>query len=172
MKRPSKRAATCGSKLEPGEILISDAGFNSDEHLVLSMCRLYFQSFAVPESQAWSRVFPTAEHRFGPKQGPDLAARVFEVVQELRFARHSHFRYSNPLCGGCSRILTEHERQLMGIFIGLRTGHQSDVFASAMVLCEGNASRNVIARMRVLCTLFDGSHTGGEVSPQTSATRH
>ncbi|MBL3569967.1 hypothetical protein DSD19_14860 [Rhodovulum sp. BSW8] len=124
---------------------------------MLTVARHFFQSFAKPQSEGWIRALAAAEQRFRPgmhaASAADMAVRLLAALQELRAARTSGFRFSNPDCPGCAARLTEQERQFMDVLIALRRGKRSKAHAAAMMLCEGNPTDSFLRAMADLAAL-------------------
>lgn len=158
MRAPgSHENGKCRRLVSDREIPVAEAGFDSLELSVLAISRFYFQSFAIPESQMWMRALEVARDCFGEARGGELGNLVLDMVQAMRLSRRSGFRFSNPGCACCSQILSENERQMMGVFIAVRHGLLSQAHAHAMILCEGNDTVEFLAAMTDLCERVLGS---------------
>lgn len=79
--------------------------------------------------------------------GSALSLRVSLVVNAMRRARSSCFRYSNPDCRHCAQRLTHEERLFLQVFRACRQGRISAAHAHAMILCEGGESRGFLQYM-------------------------
>lgn len=80
-------------------------GLDAFELVALVITRRFFASFANPASQGWIRAAQTAETCF---EGDDPGGRLLDllrVVQEMRMARRSPFRFSNADCARCAAVL-------------------------------------------------------------------
>ncbi|BAQ67730.1 hypothetical protein NHU_00561 [Rhodovulum sulfidophilum] len=158
----------CERRLGPLDRPLAEAGYDPSEHGVLTVARYYFQSFAFPNSQAWINAFAKAESLFPPGMAragaSEIAVAVLAAVQQMRAARGSGFRFSNPDCPGCARILSPHERQFMEVLVALRRGRRSRAHAAAMLICEGNASETFLVAMSDLAALT-GALSPGQVHP-------
>lgn len=119
------------------EIWRSDAGLDFCEETVLTLARLYFESFARPESMQWVKSLMLAQAHFGPDAGAVIGVRLLNALQAMRFARKSVFSFNSCECAGCSVVLTEHERRLMTIVKAARAGHDGVAQTELMMLCEG-----------------------------------
>lgn len=150
MKHHASKGACCGRPFDEKDILRDAAGLDAIEDTVLTIARHYFQSFAVPQSQAWMNAINLAEQAFGRQDGGQIAARVMSVLRAMRGARRSTFMFNSPGCKGCSAVLSEHERRLIGAFAALRRGALGQARVEAMMLCEGNATDALIYEMRAL----------------------
>lgn len=150
------------SKYGPGLIRVRDAGFDPAEETVLTIARLIFQSFTVPDSHAWCSSFAIAERRFDKEDSGQIVRLVLNMVQSMRRARRDGFHFSNPQCPQCSLFLSENERLFMGIVLATRRGHSSALHANAMVLCEGNDTRAYLAAVWQLCAALPKLVSTGE----------
>lgn len=148
----------CDRRLMAGEVLLARAGFDPAEHAVLTVARLFFQSFAIPQGHAWISAFARAGALFPPGTtragGPEIAVATLAAVQAMRAARKSAFRFSNPDCPGCARILGAHERHFMDVLCAFRRGARSRAHAASMLICEGNPADPFLAAMSDLAALI------------------
>ena len=119
------------------EIWHSDAGMDFYEETILTLARLYFESFARPETMNWVKSLMLAQAHFGPIAEPMIGVRLLNALQAMRFARQSVFSFNSCECPGCSTVLTEHERRLMTIVKATRAGHHGLAQTELMMLCEG-----------------------------------
>lgn len=124
------------------------------EAQILGIARWQFQSFAFPQSQSWIESFKAAERCFGPPMAGHVTYATLNVVQAMRLARSSTFKFSNPLCLKCARLMTEPERQLTSALAAVRQGERSAAYIHALLLTEGNDPEPLLSRMRVLCDLI------------------
>lgn len=145
------------------EMRVSQVGFDSDELAILSMIRMFCQSFAQPESQAWMRGFQVAEAQYPQAQALQIAKATLVVLQAMRVVRRDGFRFSNPDCPNCARKLTENERQLMAAITTAREGRRSALHANAMVLCGGGETGSLIAAIGRLNMLLSEQEPQGEL---------
>ena len=134
---------------------VQDFGFDDAERAVLSVLRLYCQSFASPETQAWIRSLTFAENAFPPENGLQIARAVLTILQVMRVARDEGFSFSNPDCHNCAQYLTEHERQLMSAIAASRRNHRSALHANVMVLCQGQNPEDLLQAIAHLCDLLE-----------------
>lgn len=133
---------------------VADAGFDSFELAVLAISRLFFQSFAVPDSQAWTRSYGEAYEVFSDQQASQINASVLATVQAMRMSRRSGFSFSSPDCENCCQLLSENERQFMAAITAARRGQRSALHANAMVLCEGNDAALFVSAVHDLSHLL------------------
>ncbi len=147
----------CHRRLLANECWVADAGMTEDQLSVLTIARYYFVAFADPSSQAWIRASTFARCAFGEARGALVSAAVLDAVQEIRMARRTMFRFSNPECPSCASVLRECERHLLAVIAALTRGQQSEVHAHAMLLCEGNTSEGLIGAASSLASLLPQS---------------
>lgn len=143
------------SKCCSDEMFLRDGGnstttISDTEHTVLQIARCYFQSFAVPQGQAWLYATSVAEYGFASAQAPMIAARVLDMVQGMRVSRRSNFQFSNPFCAHCSQIVTPHERLMMLCLAAYRAGRKDQAEAHALLLCEGNPMERFLIETQTL----------------------
>ncbi len=117
---------------------IDAIGCTVDEKAILHIARLFFRSFASPQTQSWMTAFSLAQHSFGGRDPEKIAVAVMKSVQTMGKARSSGFNFSNPDCAECSGNVTDHERQFISVLSDLRQGHRGTAHINAMLLCEGN----------------------------------
>lgn len=129
---------SCGGRPARKERYVAEMGYGVDERAILAIARHYFLTFADPASQAWMRAQMLARCTFEGDHGHKVSDAVLSFVRELRMARNSSFRFSNPDCPGCANILCECERQIMGVIIAVRRNQPSSAHGHALLLCEGN----------------------------------
>lgn len=128
----------CGRGLIGNERPLNELGFDHCEQAVLFIARYYFQSFAIPESQAWISALSEADRQFGTDDGARIATLILGYVQSVRVSRRSTFLFSTPECSGCSAIVTEHERRLISALGALRQLQPGRARMELLMLCEGN----------------------------------
>lgn len=148
----------CGrreQRLRNKECGLDDLPFVQSERAVLTMARLYFQTFVDPRSMAWARALTDADACFSPRDHPLVAAQVLAVVQAMRLSRRSCFQFNNPTCPCCSAIVTEHERRLILTLHAMRRGDNSRAQLEMMMLCEGNRTDAVLHCMAELARTLD-----------------
>ncbi len=140
----------CGRVPDTKDCDLSSLGLSLEEEVTLTVARLFFQSFCTPDSMAWIGAMAEAEARFGPEEGPLVAARLLGALQAIRRARRSTFLFNNPGCPGCSAIATEHERRLIVAIAALRRGDEGRARIEVMMLCEGNPGDRVVTALTAL----------------------
>lgn len=155
---------TCGATKNGPQY--SCDGYTAEELTVLNIARMYFTSFASPESHAWLGGISAALQLFDEDQGPKVAIGVLSMVQGMRRARQSVFHFNNPECPCCSRKLTDSERLFMAVLRQCRAGRIDAAASSAFVLCEGNDTHDFIkAAMALVEEVFETSKTQAKVLP-------
>lgn len=164
----ARTSAQCNRVAHVHDRLLSDTGFDIEERMCLDIARLFFSTFAAPQSQNWMRAFEYAEHVFDHGVGPTMAPLILKVIQSIRTSRTSVFTFSNPDCSGCARILTEHERRLMTAITSARYGRTERAHIEMMMLCEGNDTTVV---MQWLSQLADALPTPCAPLGSRSGTR-
>ncbi|MEL7213705.1 MAG: hypothetical protein AAGK92_13665 [Pseudomonadota bacterium] len=140
----------CGSANANPRLARTDR-LNPFEGKILTIARCYFQTFACPAGQTWIESFRMAEQFFKPEDASQYALGTLNVVQTMRSARRSTFKFSNPLCPGCSSLLTEAERQMTSALAAVRMGQRSSAHIHALLLTEGNDPQPMLRAMQDLC---------------------
>ncbi|MCP9484114.1 hypothetical protein NNA36_19300 [Shimia sp. CNT1-13L.2] len=141
---------------QPGHCRVDEAGLDALDIAVLAVVRLVCQSFAQPDSQAWTRCLAIAVEAFPAERSTETLVAVLDLVQAMRRYRTEGFRFSNPDCANCSMFLSENEQQLLGAVVAARRGQDSTLHAHAMVLCEGHSAGELLECARALGLLLDG----------------
>ena len=119
------------------EMDVVDFGF-------LTAARHFCASFASPQGSAWVFAMLSPETFFPGAESAEKMRRALAVVQEMRTSRRSTFRFSNPLCACCAGIVTQDERHLLQLVQHARMGQRSGAASSAMLLCEGHATKELM----------------------------
>lgn len=138
---------SCGRDTGVREIALHEAGFDDVETNILHLVRFFFQSYAVPNSQAWMSGLDLAEQIFGDVEGPSIALRIVDVLRGVRYARRSTFMFNSPTCACCAAHVTEHEGRLIRAIANVRRGRMSPARTELMMLCEGHDTAYVIGAM-------------------------
>lgn len=133
---------------------VESAGLDAFELGLLAVARHFIVSFAAPETQSWTVAFKIASERWGISEGARAAATVLVVIEEMRLARKSVFRFSDPNCPNCRQSLTPNERHLMLILHAIRRGRVGDAQTEAMLLCEGEDAKGLLRAAWGLAGLF------------------
>ncbi|MEM6546285.1 MAG: hypothetical protein AAF713_00915 [Pseudomonadota bacterium] len=141
---------TCKGTHVTAAVSVREARLDRAEQDVLHSARLFFQTFAVPESHSWIAALQDAQRRFHPQHGLDVAWRILAAIQAMRTSRKSTFSFNNPCCPQCALGLSQHERQFIGVLAALRCRQRSVAETHAMLLCEGNATAPLLEAMAVL----------------------
>jgi hypothetical protein len=129
---------------------LADLPFDADERQVLRIARMFFRSFAVPESQSWIGGVGAALNRFDHVTAPHVYVATLGAVQSMRQARRSVFRFNDPCCAACAAAVTEHERLFLSALRAMRDDATNRAAALATILCEDNACGPWLAALRVL----------------------
>lgn len=167
MKPRSKKC--CFREPSPKEMALSEAGYDDIEEAILTIARYYFQTFALPQTQSWLAALQVADTRFPGTSSAGIAMDILAAVQAMRMSRSSPFRFSNPACPGCSQIIGEHERQFMCVVQAARRGQMGSARTHAMLLCEGNDTEALIARMVALAA---STAAASDTRAKTAASPH
>ena len=149
--KASRASSFCDRVPRKNEQLLRDARFDDHELGCLDVSRLFFSTFATPDTHNWVRAIEFSEYVFDHKQGAVLATLLMKLIQAIRSSRTSVFVFSNPDCPGCSRILTEHERRLILAIASARRRRQERARIEMMMLCEGNDTGAVMLWLNELC---------------------
>lgn len=136
-------------------VRIEKAGLEPRDQVVLQTARYFFESFANPEHQSWLLGLKCPTLTYGEIDGVRVASLVLGAVQAMRQARQSCFRFNNPHCANCARLLSEHEGLFMRSFIALREGRRPVAFSYAMLLCETNPVDTFLAAQTRLINATD-----------------
>ena len=152
-------------------LMTHDAGFDHIEASVLEVARLYWQNFAVPETQSWLHALERSELTFGDTHGGKIALEILAAVQAMRLCRSSCFLFNDPMCEGCSVIVSEHERQFMNVFRAARDKRWGSARTHAMILCEGNKTDQFLDRISHLTRALYGDSPETRMD-QNSASFH
>ncbi len=140
----------CGARNAYPRLARADS-LNPFEGKILTIARCFFQTFACPAGQTWIESFRMADKLFASDYAAQYAFGTLNIVQTMRVARNSTFKFSNPLCPGCASLLTHSERQLTSALAAVRTGQRSTAHIHAMLLTEGNDPQPMLRAMHTLC---------------------
>lgn len=140
----------CDRAPDAKEIPLAEAGLDDAETSILEVARWFWQSFAMPQTQAWLMALHLAKHRFREQRGGTVGLEILATVQAMRHSRASCFRFNNPACQCCAAFVSEHERQFMSVFRAVRDEREGPARTHAMLLCEGNNTEFLIERMTEL----------------------
>lgn len=131
----SARGATCGTP-GPTETLLDAAGFDGFERHTLDVMRLIFADQSGTRPRHGAGPADVADRLFGADHGPVLLVAITALVQTMAIARSEPFRYSNPYCAGCARVLTRHEALLLRVLHLVRRGRTGAATIEALMLCD------------------------------------
>lgn len=161
----SNASLHCNRVLQPKEIMRVDARHDEVEGDLLTIARFYFQSFALPDSQAWIGGLGWAETSFGDVEGPLIGVRLLCALMAVRHARQSVYCFNSPTCSDCAVIVTEHERRFMSAIHAVRVGRMGQAHTELMMLCEGNDTKpSLDALLRLSSVLPKLAHTTGKAA--------
>ncbi len=121
----------------------------------LTVARYFFQSFAVPQLEGWTRALSGAEHLLGRDAAPGFACAVLRVVQAMRRSRKSVFHFSNPDCSNCAARLSGHERLLLNALRATLEDRPDNAEGHAMLLCEGNDTSEFLEEVEALARMME-----------------
>ena len=102
-KRNALNIATgrCHQAAQEGDVSLTSLQLEATEYAILSAARFFFSSFANPETPSWMTVVIASEDFFPVKDSPRIVQAILVVVHEVRLARKSTLRFSNPHCVDC-----------------------------------------------------------------------
>lgn len=140
----------CGAQNAHPRLARTDS-LNPFEGKILTIARCFFQTFACPGGQTWIESFRMADKLFACEDSAQYAFGTLNIVQTMRVARSSTFKFSNPLCPGCASLLTDSERQLTSALAAVRAGQRGTAHIHAMLLTEGNDPQPMLRAMQTLC---------------------
>ena len=146
-KHDGKSCDGGGRVPQPGEVWLRDLGCDADEIAVLGVLRHLFTTLAEPDSQAWIKALDMAGVQFGPARAGQVVLNLVGVLDAVRATRRQSFKFSNPNCGCCARIVTEPETQLMLALHELRRGRDGQAWLHATTLCDGNDAERLLAAL-------------------------
>ena len=78
----------CPRQIEPNKIARSSAGFDPDEDVLLTLTRYFFESFVMPPSQSWLRVFQCAACHFGADKGAVVTHLGLQILDQRLGSKH------------------------------------------------------------------------------------
>ncbi|MEO1686466.1 MAG: hypothetical protein AAFU61_01030 [Pseudomonadota bacterium] len=148
------RNQTCRGFREPGDETLDALRLSPQMEGALDVMRFYFTSFAQPESQAWIGALEWSVATAGPTLGSRVAYQAMRLVQALRGSRTAPFRFSNPCCPTCRKIVTETERRLLMLIVHLQRNELSSAHAEAMLICEGHDAGRLLVEAETLSRIL------------------
>lgn len=146
--------AACKNVLRKGDVPLSQVTSDQSDFSVLQATRFFFTTFSAADPNAWVSAFLSADRFFPGSDSAETMRRVLVFVEEMRRARRSLFRYSNPRCEGCAGIVTYDERLLISVVQYLRARQHSKAASSALLLCEGEQHERFLAAGHALAQMF------------------
>ncbi|WP_371156881.1 hypothetical protein [Jannaschia sp. 2305UL9-9] len=117
---------------------LQDLPFDTDERQVLRIARMFFRTFAEPQSQSWIGGVGAALDGFDHFAAPHVYVATLGAVQSMRQSRRSTFRFNDPCCPACAGSVTDCERLFLGGLRAMRDDAPDRAAALACILCEGN----------------------------------
>ena len=133
----------------PDEVHEGNLNLDPFARLTLALMRWHFQTFAAPETQGWLMALRCATTHVGPQAAGHLCYDIVALVQALRSARRSCFRFNAEGCACCRVWLMPEERQLMELLDALRHGRTGRAQALVQLLCDGAPNEDLIAVAQV-----------------------
>lgn len=101
-------------------IPLETLGFDAFETALLPVLRHFLTALASPESQGWRLAYGSAAERWGPGDGPQIAHRLFGMIEAMQACRAARFRFGNPLCARCRGLLTPDELAFLTLLHHMR----------------------------------------------------
>ncbi|MEM9966897.1 MAG: hypothetical protein AAF755_02215 [Pseudomonadota bacterium] len=150
----AKTTPPCDKTHYSGDTLLAQLAPNAIDLAFLTAARSFFLSFCTGDTDVWIKTLLHADRFFPGHDSAEKMRLTLGVVHEMRQARRSNFRFSNPQCHCCSGVLTQDERYLLQMVQAARQQRLSDLCSSAMLLCEGNETRKVIQAARAFADAF------------------
>ncbi len=131
----SPRSTSCGTP-GPQETRLAEAGFDGFETGVLDVVRLICAAESGSPPRHGAAPADVAERLFGKAQGPVLLVGITAFLQAMALSRSEPFRYSNPYCTGCARVLTRHEAALVQVLHHIRRERPGRAIVEALLICD------------------------------------
>ena len=144
----------CHQAAQEGNVSLTSLQLEATEYAILSAARFFFSSFANPETPSWMTVVIASEDFFPVKDSPRIVQAILVVVHEVRLARKSTLRFSNPHCVDCQNNVTAEERHFISMFRKMRANGPEAVVIHAMLLCEGNQTSILLESVNKLIQLL------------------
>lgn len=101
-------------------IPLAALGLDDFEAGLLPVLRHFLAALADPASQGWRLAYAIAAERWGPGDGPQIAHRLFGMIEAMQTCRPTRFRFANPLCAHCRGILTPDETAFLTLLHHMR----------------------------------------------------
>ena len=144
----------CHQAAQEGDVSLTSLQLEATEYAILSAARFFFSSFANPETPSWMTVVIASEDFFPVKDSPRIVQAILVVVHEVRLARKSTLRFSNPHCVDCQNNVTAEERHFISMFRKMRANGPEAAVIHAMLLCEGNQTSSLLESVTKLIQLL------------------
>ncbi|MEM6890311.1 MAG: hypothetical protein AAF636_19575 [Pseudomonadota bacterium] len=140
------RTRICPGQRSSGDTSLVALNADYIDFAFLSAARYFCVAFSDGDDKAaWVTAILGADSFFPHGSSAEKMRRALSVVQEMRISRKSIFRFSNPRCQTCSAIVTQDEKYLLQLIQAVRKGQISQAASTAMLLCEGNTTEQLIA---------------------------
>lgn len=133
---------------------IAAAGLDFHEEIMLAIFRQFLLAYTDVKQPHWERAFEISVTSYGVKQGPCIAFAVLRILQAVRNARVTVFRFVNPCCENCAAHLSDYERHLMRTISFVRKGDLASARIEAFLLCDDGDTRPTIQATDELRELF------------------
>ena len=155
-KRNALNIATgrCHQAAQEGDVSLTSLQLEATEYAILSAARFFFSSFANPETPSWMTVVIASEDFFPVKDSPRIVQAILVVVHEVRLARKSTLRFSNPHCVDCQNNVTAEECHFILMFRKMSANRPEAAVIHAMLLCEGNQTSRLLDSVNKLIQLL------------------
>lgn len=131
-------------KFESKDTTIAAAGLDFHEEMMLAIFRQFLLAYTDLKQPHWERAFEISVTAYGAKQGPCISFGLLKILQAVRAARRTVFRFVNPCCENCAAKLSDYERHLMRTISFVRRGDMSSAQMEALLLCDGSDTRPTI----------------------------
>ena len=147
-------ADRCHQAAQEGDVSLTSLQLEATEYAILSAARFFFSSFANPETPSWMTVVIASEDFFPVKDSTRIVQAILVVVHEVRLARKSTLRFSNPHCVDCQNNVTAEERHFISMFRKMSANRPEAAVIHAMLLCEGNQTSSLLESVNKLIQLL------------------
>ena len=144
----------CHQAAQEGDVSLTSLQLEATEYAILSAARFFFSSFANPETPSWMTVVIASEDFFPVKDSPRIVQAILVVVHEVRLARKSTLRFSNPHCVDCQNNVTAEERHFISMLRKMSANRPEAAVIHAMLLCEGNQTSSLLESVNKLIQLL------------------
>ncbi|MEM8576687.1 MAG: hypothetical protein AAGF60_02445 [Pseudomonadota bacterium] len=146
----------CNARPRADETSIDTLNLDPFEFGFLSAARYFMVAFTGDQS-AWINTVLNADAFFPGPRSAETMREALRVIQHMRAARRSCFRFSNPRCPCCAAIVTADERHLIQMVQHTRATRTSLAASSAMLLCEGHDVTDLLRQAGHFTTFASGA---------------